>query len=247
MNNFLRLTALAFLSAIFFSSCEKDDDETQCEPAVIAEKSLSLDFEFNAADAPFQYDEVYTINGIAVSFDEIRFYLSDFVLHDDAENMESIEAFLLLDAGASNNTFTIGETELDHIHELHMLLGLNDVVNHQDPIVADAPLNDASMHWGWNPDAGYKFVKVECMADTDADGTPDSAVSMHVATDALSRAVEVEVHQSGENNSNEIALTVDIEDIFENIDLSTVGTSHGGTQVNGALATNLAGAFDLVD
>lgn len=250
MNYFLKITSLVLLSTTFLISCDKDEDnENICNDTntVLQDKSVSLDFSFTVGDQTFLYDEVYNINGTSVSFDDVRFYLSDFAIHDDADNIETLESFLLVDAGAADNNFNIGITEFDHIHELHLLVGLNDIVNHQDPVEADTPLNDASMHWGWNPDAGYKFIKIECLVDSDEDGTPDAATSMHVATDGLSRAVELEIHEDTEEGANELAFKLDLIDFFENIDLSSVGTSHGGTQVNGTLANNVAGAFQLID
>lgn len=242
MNNFLKLTTLALLSVVFFTSCEKDEDNEIVEP-----NAVSAEFEFTMEDAPFQYDVVYDINGVNVSFDEIRFYLSDFMLQDNASNVESLNTFLLIDAGASNNTFVLGNTELSNLAQLDLLLGLNDVVNHEDPITAAAPLNDASMHWGWNPASGYKFIKTECMVDTDGDGTPETPASIHCATNALSREITLTTQQNITSTSTKLKISADVANFFSGVDFTDLSGTHGSSPLTNSVADNVAASFEVVN
>ena len=244
-NQYITILAVALFSAFTFTSCDKDDDETKCTNPEDNTKSVMLEFEFEMADAPFEYNTVYDFNGVNVQFSDLRFYVSDIMLHDDAANMEMIDGAVLVDAGASSNIFTIGETEFEHVHELHMSIGLNEVVNHEDPILAEAPLNDASMHWGWDPASGYKFIKTEVLVDLDDDGIPETATSIHCATDGLKRDVMLDAHQDVEGDHAHLLLKADIADIYAGVDFLNLTGTFGNTDLTNAVADNLADAIEI--
>ncbi len=243
MKKYIIIITVAFFSALTLTSCLKDNVETKCETPEDTSKSVMLEFEFEMGDAPFEYNTVYELGGVAVQFSELRFYVSDIMLHDDSDNMDMLDEVILVDAGASSNMFTVGSTEFDHIHEVHALLGLNDVINHEDPTLAEAPLNDASMHWGWDPAGGYKFVKTEIMVDEDADGVPETAKSIHCATDALSREFILDAHQDVEGDHAHITIKTDVSAIYSGVDFLNLSGTHGASVLTNGIADNLVGAF----
>jgi len=244
MNQFRFLTALVFM-IIVMTSCDKDE-ETMCnEPVVPESKSAILQFNMNAADEAFNYETIYDFNGTAVQFSELRFYISDIMFHDDAENTEMMSETLLLDAGEADNTFTVGETDFSHIHELHMLFGLNEVVNHEDPTQAEAPLNDAGMHWGWAPESGYKFLKAEFTVDMDGDNVPETPGSIHCATDAVSREIMLMAHQDVTGDQAQLTIEVDVISFFNGVDFLNLMGTHGGSPLTNSVADNVSSALSI--
>ncbi len=231
-------------STLFLASCDRDDDDDDNPPMdqEPAAKSVMLELEFTAGTETFDYNTVYDINGTAVQFSELRFYLSDFMLHDDDGATEMLGGAVLVDA-AEDEDYSIGNTEFDHIHEVHMLLGLNETNTSADPTLAEAPLNNASMHWSWNPDGGYKFVKAEFSVDTDGDGTPDTPRSIHPATIATGRDMMIEVHEDSHGDHAHIHLTADVLDFFTDIDFTDLNGTHGSTQLTNKVTDNMSIAF----
>jgi hypothetical protein len=244
MNQFRPLITLVFL-IIIMTSCDKDDD-VMCNEEITPEgKSMQLEFKMNADEDSFMYGTGYEFNGVTVEFSELRFYLSDLTLHDDDENTELLKNAILLDAGSEENTFTMDETDFSHIHELHLLFGLNEIVNHEDPTQAEAPLNDASMHWGWNPESGYKFLKAEFSVDTDGDNIPDSNGSIHCATDAVAREFMLTTHQDVEEDHVNLEINVDVLAFFEGVDFLNLMGTHGGSPSTNSVADNVSTAFTI--
>ncbi len=245
MTRFKSLITLLCIPLII-ASCDKDEDPVMCNTTSEPEdKSVMIQFNMNEGENTFSYDTVYELNGVSVEFSELRFYVSDIMLHDDAGNSEMMTQTLLLDAGTAENSFTIGQTSFSHIHELHLLFGLNETVNHEDPTEADAPLNDAGMHWGWNPDMGYKFLKAEFSVDTDGDNVPDTGGAIHCATDALAREFMIAAHQDVEGETAQLTIDVDVMSFFNGVDFLNLEGTHGGSPLTNSVADNVTGSFTI--
>jgi len=252
-NQILNTALILIMSSLIFMSCEKEDNN-ECEPdphthntGTGSEKSVMLDFQFDMNGENFNYNTAYAFDGVAVEFSEIRFYVSDIALADDAGEMYMMDETILVDVGADQNMFTVGDTELAHIHELHMRIGLNDVVNHEDPITAEAPLNDAGMHWNWNTDAGYKFIKAEFLIDTDNDGVPETAASIHCATDELDREIMFTAHMDvmEDDDHAHINFSADVADFFTGVDFLNLAGIHGNSPLTNLVADNVSGAINI--
>jgi hypothetical protein len=208
---------------------------------ISTELSVMFHHEWDGSD--FNLNQVYDINGADVRFSEIRYYLSNFMGMDDGMNEEPFDMFLLLDASQAMTTEMIGEIGLNHLHMLNFYIGLDDITNHQDPTIADPPLNDPLMHWNWNPDAGYKFIKVEGEQDADGDGAFE-AFSIHVATDNLKREVNAMVH---ENVNGDLMLHchVDLKEWFNGLDFSNLSGTHGDGTTTNTVADGAQNSFDF--
>ena len=232
---------LAAIAAVTFTSCKKDDPEPEEEEVV---EVLQMVFDSNWGSEDFAYNTVYDANGTNVQFTDIRFFISDIEVEDDGGTMQSwMNQAHIIDAG-STQTITAGNLEVHHVHMMDFLVGLNEVINHEDPTLADAPLNDESMHWGWAPESGYKFVRIEGSRDHDGDGNYDG-FSIHVATDAMLRAYTTMVHQNVADGKIAVNFTVDIADFFNGVDFSaeTLEGTHGGGTVAALVADNVPQAI----
>lgn len=112
-----------------------------------------------------------------VQLSDLRFYVSDVRLNDAAGDSHPIElevdgnwqqsnlALLDLEDGsgycsngtAETNTVLRGTITDGDYQSLQFTLGVPFDDNHRDPLLAEAPLDDAAMHWHWR--GGYKFLR----------------------------------------------------------------------------------------
>ena len=77
----IALSAFALSTLFFQSSCNKDNT-----------RSLNLDITYKVNALSFAYDEVYTINGVAIKFSLAQMYISGFHIEDDEMNEEHFES-----------------------------------------------------------------------------------------------------------------------------------------------------------
>ncbi|MCB0790680.1 MAG: hypothetical protein H6595_13335 [Flavobacteriales bacterium] len=246
--NFRYLGLFAFM-ALAITACKKDEpEETGPDCSVYHYGTVKINFDLLNGTAPYSLtDQLTDSAGHAVVFDQVRFYVSGIHLADDGgtEVAHFEDKVLLVDAANSSNTYTLGDVNSQHIHMVTFDLGLDSVTNHADPTTAEAPLNDATMHWGWNPAAGYKFLVLEGRVDDDGDGTVDAndpTFVYHVATDALLRSDEVHVHQDlGDCSTLTMMVGVDVAQLAAVTDMLTNNDTH--TSNNMDLAIRLMDAL----
>lgn len=245
--------AIIVLGVLGLTSCRKETDEIEppielVDGLLVETNDVSLHFMNKwGMDDDFAYNTVYDVNGVNVKFVDLRYYLSNFEVHDDADNSAMIaeNKVILIDAGSTEHVDlgSIPES-FSHIHEMHFLFGLDTITNHQDPIVAEAPLNDASMHWGWNPDGGYKFMVVEGEVEIDGDY---QSFAIHLATDPVLRSLSKEVHRDVENNSIMLMTMVNYQQLFTGVDFANLEGTHGSHPLTNMIADEVANAIDIME
>jgi len=239
------LAIAAFALVFSMGSCKKDEEDS--------DKTLSMDINYKVGSETFAYDQVYTIDGVAVKFTLAQFYVSGINIMNDAGEMHSFDDLFLL-AKPSQTNYALGTVPAsfgDHLHMVNFNLGVDSVTNGQteadftsrdanDPLAAQSP----RMHWSWN--SGYIFMKFEGEIDTDGDGSTDSTAHWHVGGNNFLRAVELTAHEEMEENHT-INVAVDLSTIFTNTNLATDYQTM--TMDNMPLATkvadNMATAFGV--
>lgn len=246
--NFLKynlLTALS-LSLLTFSACEKDEETTTEPHNHDSHKHGTLALEINQTFgmAPFALNEVYDNDSLKIKFTDARFFLSGFSHEGHHDGMtQAYETVVLVSPDQSS--YTIGEVAEGHVMTLNYNIGLDSITNHQDPTLADAPLNDQTMHWSWNPAAGYKFTRFEGIYDGNDDGVIDTldnnyTFTFHLATDALLTSDSKMVHGDiSEGETLTVTLNVDYSKLFNGIDLTKDNSGHGGAPINATLIQNM--------
>jgi uncharacterized repeat protein (TIGR04052 family) len=61
------------------------------------------------------------------------------------------------------NTALTGSLPNEDYQAIRFVIGVPFELNHQNPLIALAPLNESSMHWHWQ--GGYKFIRAEFSVD----------------------------------------------------------------------------------
>jgi len=235
--------AVVALGLIVFSCKKQTDPDPEIDTPT---NEVRLNITSMWGENTFAYNEEYSVAGTPVMFQDFRFFISDIAFHSDGGDVQSLEnQAVLIDAGIEG-AISLGDLSFAHVHEMEYSIGLNAIVNHEDPTVAASPLNDATMHWGWNPAEGYKFIRIEGTRDQDGDGSFD-AFSIHAATDELLRNAEAEVHQDIVNNVLTIEVTIDFEQFFNGIALSggTLNGTHGAGSLATAIMDNASGSITI--
>ena len=252
MNNTYNLIMALSLAAAF-TACKKDDPApTAPVNPTPTDASIKLEFEFMNGMMPFASgDTLVDSANRKVIFDKVRFYASNAHLLDMGGNEVAHyeDVYMLVDAANPTNLFDLGTVSPGHIHEVAFNVGLDSLTNHADPMTAAAPLNDATMHWGWSPAAGYKFIVMEGRVDTDGNGTVDPGVDAfvyHIATDALLGEKVLMVHTDvTAGNTTTFAVHVDMAgvagqvDVLNNLDTHTSNNIPLAIQMRDALLTNM--------
>lgn len=246
--------ALVAALAVGTTACKKDSEDpaTPGDTHEHHHATVRLAFHFKLGENPYTLDSVLTDGaGHKVKLSQVRFFISGaHTINDESVVVgEFPDAYLLLDASQATNDFELGEMEVNHIHEVQFDLGLDSATNHSDPtLFTEPPLNDASMHWSWNPDMGYKFFVLEGQVDDDGDGVVDAddpSFIVHCAGDDLRTPDHIHVHHTlveGETFTGQGQ--VEMTAILADIDVLANPSSMGVNAVTTQAMANLAAAVD---
>lgn len=216
------------LFAFAWTACDNDDDN-----ASDGKTNLELQLTYTINGEAYEQDAVYDIGGVNTSFNVANFYISNIrVMNEDGE-MTIFEDLNLL-ATPENTTFELGEVDVDHYHMIRFNIGVQAEENNQSEIdFTSRPANDPlamqtpAMHWNWN--AGYRFLRVDGLVDTDGDGTPSDVLEIHIGTDNFLTEAAVMLQKDAEyTDQNIIELEFDIANLFTDIDLTTENITHTG-------------------
>ncbi|RMG58901.1 MAG: hypothetical protein D6722_22990, partial [Bacteroidetes bacterium] len=172
----LQLTFLSLLLPGLFSlqSCKQEGctnpdavnyDADAKDGGICILPELTMHFHPMMGSSDFALNQVYTINGVAVEFSTIQFYVSGLEL-GDASDFDAPDVYLLVKAGQM--MYELGEITAGAKPSLRFNVGIDSVTNHLDPSTYDAsnPLafQSPSMHWSW--DSGYIFFRIDGKVDT---------------------------------------------------------------------------------
>jgi hypothetical protein len=240
--------------ALFTSGCTDDgctdplalnyDIDAQEDNGTCEYPMVMLNFDYKVGTEDFSYGPTYTINGVAMEFTLVQFYISKVELEGADANYDYPDNYYLvkpnsgpLELGLAGNTTA---------NTLKFNLGIDSLTNSQSEIdfagwPADHPLaaQSPSMHWNWN--SGYIFIKVEGKVDTDGDGTPDDPMAMHTGTNNLMRVIELNLGDDLNEATKELTLTLDVAKVFDNLGIVNDHVTH--TMDNVPLATKVTNNF----
>lgn len=249
---------LPLLAILTLAACKKDEP-TDPAPAPPGASAASVRFALDVVNGDQPFDMNSTINdgqGNPIRITTLKFYLSAFHLTDDGGGMvaEFPSNVLLVDA-EGDNTFTLGNVDPGHIHQVHFTLGLDAELNYADPTLADHPLNIPGMHWSWNTNAGYKFLNLEGYVDVNDSGAFDEGIDIaftyHCAqnqTQAVENPVIRNAHLMAHadavaGGTLTIGARLDMATLLNGVDLAATPVAMGNGPGNQLLMDNLMNAI----
>ncbi|MCR9171076.1 MAG: T9SS type A sorting domain-containing protein [bacterium] len=204
-----------------------------------SQTNINLKLYHTFEGAPFQYGEIYDLDGQSVLFTRVQYYLSGFEITHDGGQMTSMPDTYVL-ASANVSDYTLGEENITNLEGISFDLGVDSVRNGMNtnawpaghPLAAQTP----SMDWSW-PD-GYFFWTIDGKVDSDNDGQPDLNFSLHGMGNHLLRPVNGFSGLNLSGSDVDVELFVNIADWFHEMELRYVGVAHDGLHDNTKVADN---------
>jgi hypothetical protein len=190
---------LVFACVLVLPACKKEEEPEAHDDMVNTEVKVQVNFVQNGAAFDPTTMLIADSLGVPMKVGRLRFFVSRPLFLDDVGDTVATfpGRYLLMDQSSNGVAQTVGQVN-GHLHELHFGLGLDSVTNHTDPTTfTQPPLNDPTMHWGWNPDNGYQFLQMEGFYESNGDGVVnafDNGFLYHAGGDALLTFKELEVH-----------------------------------------------------
>jgi hypothetical protein len=246
LRQFLPLAIFATVVLVAFNGCKNDDDE---QPDTKA--NLEFLFNFTVDGQDFVANDVYTVNGTAVSFEIASFYVSGISLEpQDGSGNIAVDKHLLIAPTAGSQAVT--ELDAGNYDMLKFDVGVQPESNDQTEEdftsrSADDPLSiqQPSMHWNWS--SGYKFIRLDGLSDVDGDGTPETPIVYHLGSDAFLTNVALQLTDEIKSGDFELEIEVDIAKILTDFDLTVDLDTHTANNIPLAekMKANLATAFTV--
>ena len=241
--NTLRFYLLSLLLlSVVFTGCDSTVDDEEGTAMVTLFLQPTVDGTPLSADLSKTYD----INGSTITFESARIYISEIELLRNDGTSVTFEGDVITAPAKDENDADISHTVTDQIvlakHDLgvhkYMLgpadtgeftgirykVGIDGTTNRLDAsqVPADHPLakqTDRNNHWNWS--AGYQFIRMDGMVDTDADSTPDEVWEIHLGTPnfltAMEQSMDFELHA---DKSVDLHIIVDYATLLSDIDFS---------------------------
>jgi uncharacterized repeat protein (TIGR04052 family) len=198
-------------------------------------KRLPIEIEFSASWG----GRALTCEGTGVNLTDLRLYVSDILLVDSAGEEYPLQltadgrwqqgstALLDFENGegscingtAATNTSLVGTAAISQFDGLRFIVGVPFESNHANPLLAEAPLDDAAMHWHWR--SGYKFMRAGVAAPSDSfwihlGSTGCEGTVQNISGCRSPNRVTVEL---SEFNSDTGQVVIDLGQLFAAIDL----------------------------
>ena len=206
-------------------------------------KELVLQLSHKYGEDSFSLNQDYlTDEQVPVRFSRLEYYLNinGFSL-TSGETIDLDESYILVNT--NEIYYSLGAHEVSNIDSLLFHIGVQPELNHEDPALwsNDHPLapQSPSMHWGWI--AGYRFMAIEGMLDTDNNGVMETILQYHPVDDKYYTPVVLLANTVEEEDKITIYVDVNYDKMFEAIGVSNGGVFHGDYLANDLLLANIEG------
>jgi len=206
-------------------------------------KELVLQLSHNYGAETFSLNQIYsTDEGVDIRFSRFEYYLNINSINFNAgESLELDDKYLLVNT--EDIQYSLGAYAVSNIDSLLFHIGVQPDFNHEDPALwsNDHPLapQSPSMHWGWI--AGYRFMAIEGMLDTDNNGVMETILQYHPVDDKYYTPVVLLANTVEEEDKITIYVDVNYDKMFEAIGVSNGGVFHGDYLANDLLLANIEG------
>lgn len=243
MNRKLMMTGLA--AVLLGASCSKEEGTVEDHTHVGGNTIVAVQYNWKWGADTYDDAQMYTTNlGEPVRFTRVRFFMGQPHFKDDGGTTvaDFPATYLLADKATSGQIQNFGQVN-GHLHTLEMIIGVDSATNHSDPTLNDAPLDDATMHWNWNPAFGYIFLKLEGRYDSDNDGDVDNSDNTFIydcGGDVLRRDAVFNIHTDALTGGTLIIdLTVDMAQLVHDLDIQADDNEHSPSPITEMIMDNL--------
>ncbi|HEY1045140.1 MAG TPA: MbnP family protein [Bacteroidia bacterium] len=214
MKILINISILTLLLVMSFSACKPTEPE---KPNTESGKNLVLKFNAMFDDKPLSWaGQSITGAGDTVSFDKIKFIMSNFTLEtNDGKFITFPEFYGYLSLRTGRDSVILKNVPEGAYKSIRFMVGLDSATNHSDPNLRsiDHPLKPAvnDMHWGWA--GGYIFNILEGYYQNNG---ATNGFSFHIAND-----VNVRNHSFVESftiaKNSRIVFNVNADKYFDNV------------------------------
>lgn len=139
---------------------------SSCQPA----RPVALTVQLVWQGQPITCQTALDIHGQHFSLQQLQFYLADFRQQQPLtlvpNHHRSADVALLGTDCQSPGVWELQFQQPLHSGPLSFQLGVPFALNHQNPLQADLPLQQADMHWAWQ--SGYKFFRLDLQGQQDS-------------------------------------------------------------------------------
>lgn len=236
--NIIQKFFILFLALPLLMACNNEDKEGTIELSIVAE--------MNGKPIDFGIERYMNSQGQFLRFTDFVFYLSDLEFTDKdgaAINFSEVILHDLKNPKTYTQSMPIGRYEA-----LNYKIGLTPEQNNGDPADYEAthPLSTIQqMHWGWA--SKYKFIKTEGKVDTEDLDILETSFAYHTGFEELTRAAtEVTDFKLKEDQVVQVELRINLDTIFDGIDMIENNTSHTLTATATKIHDNFVGAVEAV-
>jgi len=155
----------------------------------------------------------------------LQYYISKIsLIHDGGTETAIPDLHILVDASQATNA-DLGDLDVTNVEQIKFHIGVDPVVNHNDPALLPAghPLAPMfpSMHWGWAP--GYRFVAIEGKGGANF----SNLYQLHGLGDDNYFQTAIEVNDEAVDGVVTIDVSADYTRVLENISVNNGLIVHG--------------------
>ena len=230
------------LLGLFLTGCDSSADGDEGTTMV------TLFLQPTVAGTPLSTDlsTTYTVNGATISFSSARMYISEITLlrkdgtavsfegetitvpakdaNDNDITHTVTDQIVLAKHDAGVHKYMLGEVPEGEYTGVRYKVGIAGTTNRVDPsqVPATHPLakqTDRNNHWNWN--AGYQFIRMDGLVDTNADGTPDEVWETHLGTANFLTDLNLAMDfQLNDGEGVELHIIADYGKLLQDVDLN---------------------------
>jgi len=215
---------LILLVVFAFASCDENTDTT-------GQVTFFLQPVFNGSEV-VPNETIQSTSGRNFSLKEMRVYITDLFLINEANEKVRVNDISLIDWPLSNNI--TAEVPIDNYKGIEFYVGLDAETNALNPIdfASEHPLStDQEMHWGM---IKYRFISMVGNVDTSSAGnlTPVNVIQYHLGRDELYSAVTITDNFNVAGSLQNFAIPFELNKMFDGtagtIDIAVHRTNHSG-------------------
>jgi len=249
------------ITSVALTSCNKDgctdinalnydekanEDDGSCE---YAPASLMLHTHAKFGSDALAIGNEYTLmSGRKVSFDILRFYMSNFRLVSSSGEVALTDVYRQW--SPEKEEIDLGNVPAGSYTALKFDVGVDDANNTADPSAwpDDHALSSSSSthdHWSWS--SGYLFMKAEGKVDGSdpMDGVASDDFVWHIGTSSSLRTISIPADLNIEEGGNgEVHIAVNAMEFFHLLDVTNQDDRVTHTMDNMPLAEHIANHFD---